>query len=85
MMDEADRTDGAEAMPEAAGTDTSSPHAELRNTATPLATGMTRQELYLACPNDRPYHVGIAVQRHLRAGRIQERDGKLYATSPAAE
>ena len=49
-----------------------------------LATGKTRQELYLACPNDRPNHVGIAVQRHLRAGRIQERDGKLYATSPAA-
>ena len=48
-----------------------------------LATGRTRQELYQACPNDRPNHVGIAVQRHLRAGRIQERDGKLYATSPA--
>jgi len=48
-----------------------------------LATGRTRQELYLACRNDRPNHVGIAVQRHLRAGRIQERDGKLYATSPA--
>jgi len=48
-----------------------------------LATGRTQQELYLACPNDRPNHVGIAVQRHLRAGRIQERDGKLYATSPA--
>jgi hypothetical protein len=48
-----------------------------------LATGKTRQELYLACPNDRPNHVGIAVQRHLRAGRIQERDGKLYAISPA--
>ena len=48
-----------------------------------LATGKTRQELYLACPNDRPNHVGIAVQRHLRAGRIQERDGKLYATSHA--
>jgi hypothetical protein len=45
-----------------------------------LATGKTRQELYLACPSDRPNHVGIAVQRHLRAGRIQERDGKLYAT-----
>jgi len=45
-----------------------------------LTTGRTRQELYLACPNDRPNHVGIAVQRHLRAGRIQERDGKLYAT-----
>jgi hypothetical protein len=50
-----------------------------------LATGRTRQELYLACPNDRPNHVGIAVQRHLRAGRIQERDGKLYATSSAAQ
>jgi hypothetical protein len=48
-----------------------------------LVTGRTRQELYRACPNDRPNHVGIAVQRHLRAGRIQERDGKLYATSPA--
>jgi hypothetical protein len=23
------------------------------------------------------------VHRHLRAGRIQERDGKLYAASPA--
>jgi hypothetical protein len=45
-----------------------------------LATGRTRQELYLACPNDRPNHIGMAVQRHLRAGRIQERDGKLYAT-----
>jgi hypothetical protein len=44
-----------------------------------LATGRTRQELYLACPNDRPNHIGIAVQRHLRAGRIQERDGKVYA------
>ena len=48
-----------------------------------LATGKTRQELYLACPNDRPNHIGVVVQRHLRAGRIQERDGKLYATSPA--
>jgi hypothetical protein len=50
-----------------------------------LATGKTRQELYLACPNDRPNHIGIAVQRHLRAGRIQERGGKLYATSPVAQ
>src|SRR5712691_5699869 len=38
-----------------------------------LATGKTRQELYVACPTDRPNHVGIAVQRHIRAGRIQER------------
>jgi hypothetical protein len=50
-----------------------------------LATGKTRQELYTACPNDRPNHVGIAVQRHIRAGRIEERDGKLYATSSATE
>ena len=50
-----------------------------------LATGKTRQELYTACPNDRPNHVGIAVQRHIRAGRIEERDGKLYGTSPATE
>ena len=50
-----------------------------------LATGKTRQELYTACPNDRLNHVGMAVQRHIRAGRIQERDGKLYATSTATE
>ena len=50
-----------------------------------LATGKTRQELYSACPSDRPNHVGMAVQRHIRAGRIQERDGKLYAISPATD
>src|SRR6266446_6367222 len=33
-----------------------------------LATGKTRQELYAACPSDRPNHVGIAVQRHIRVG-----------------
>lgn len=67
----------------AAGRDISAPSLGERILA--LATGRTRQELYLACPNDRPNHVGIAVQRHIRAGRIQERDGKLYATSPAAQ
>jgi hypothetical protein len=50
-----------------------------------LTTGKTRQELYAACPGDRPNHVGMAVQRHIRAGRIQERGGKLYAISTAAE
>ena len=50
-----------------------------------LATGKTRQKLYAACPSDCPNHVGMVVQRHIRAGRIQERDGKLYATSPATE
>jgi hypothetical protein len=39
----------------------------------------------VACPTDRPNHIGIAVQRHIRAGRIQERDGKLYTTSPSTE
>ena len=67
---------------EAAGRDISAPSLGERILA--LATGRTRQELYLACPNDRPNHVGIAVQRHIRAGRIEERDGKFYATSPAA-
>ena len=67
----------------AAGRDISAPSLGERVLA--LATGRTRQELYLACPNDRPNHVGIAVQRHIRAGRIQERDGKLYARSPAAQ
>jgi hypothetical protein len=50
-----------------------------------LATGKTRRELYAACPGDRPNHVGIAVQRHIRTGRIQEREGELYAISTAAE
>jgi hypothetical protein len=27
----------------------------------------------------RPNHVGAAIARHKRAGRIEERDGKLYA------
>ena len=50
-----------------------------------LVTGKTRQELYAACPSDRPNNVGMVVQRLIRAGRIQERGGKLYATSPATE
>ena len=50
-----------------------------------LATGKTRQELYLACPNDRPNHIGMAVQRHIRAGRIQERDGNGSTTAYAVQ
>ena len=49
-----------------------------------LANGRTRRELYSACPNDRPNHVAIVVQRHIRAGRIEDRDGKLYAKPTAA-
>ena len=70
------------AMRKSAGREPNAPSLGERVLA--LATGRTRRELYLACPNDRPNHIGIAVQRHIRAGRIQERDGKLHATSPAA-
>ena len=73
----------AKAPPKSAGREPGAPSLSERVLA--LATGKTQRELYLACPNDRPNHIGAAVQRHIRAGRIQERDGKLYATSPAME
>ena len=45
-----------------------------------LATGKTQQEIAAACKGARPNHVGAAIARHKRAGRIENRDGKLYAT-----
>jgi len=45
-----------------------------------LATGKTQQEIAAACKGARPNHVGVAIARHKRAGRIEEREGKLYAT-----
>ena len=45
-----------------------------------LATGKTQQELAAACRGARPNHIGAAIARHKRAGRIEERDGRLYAT-----
>src|SRR5215813_14214799 len=45
-----------------------------------LANGKTQQEIAAACRGARPNHVGMALARHKRAGRIEERDGKLYAT-----
>ena len=45
-----------------------------------LATGKTQQEIAAACKGVRPNHIGIAIARHKRAGRIEERDGKLYTT-----
>jgi len=45
-----------------------------------LATGKTQQEITTACKGARPNHVGAAISRHKRAGHIEERDGKLYAT-----
>jgi hypothetical protein len=48
-----------------------------------LATGKTQQEIAAACKGARPNHVGSAIARHRRAGRIEERDGKLFATRSA--
>ena len=48
-----------------------------------LATGKTQQEIAAACKGARPNHVGVAIARHKRAGRIEERDGRLYATRSA--
>src|SRR6266851_9766130 len=45
-----------------------------------LAIGKTQQEITAACNGARPNHVGAAIARHKRAGRIEERDGKFYAT-----
>ena len=45
-----------------------------------LANGTTQQEITAACQGARPNHVGAALARHKRAGRIEEREGKLYAT-----
>jgi hypothetical protein len=45
-----------------------------------LATGKTQREIAAACKGARPNHVGAAISRHKKAGRIEERDGKLYAT-----
>ena len=48
-----------------------------------LATGKTQQQITAACKGARPNHVGAAIARQKRAGRIEERDGKLYATQSA--
>ena len=45
-----------------------------------LAIGKTQQEIAAACKGARPNHVGAAISRYKRVGRIEERDGKLYAT-----
>jgi hypothetical protein len=45
-----------------------------------LATGKTPQEIAAACKGVRPNHVGAAIARHKRAGRIEEREGRLYGT-----
>src|SRR5689334_179562 len=49
-----------------------------------LATGKTQQEIAAGCKGVRPNHIGVAIARHKRAGRIEERDGRLYATPPTS-
>ena len=58
--------------------------ASLNDQVLALATGKTQQEIATACKGVRPNHVGAAISRHKRAGRILEREGKLYATQSAA-
>ena len=64
-----------------AGGKRSSP--SLKDQVLALATGKTQQEIATACKGARPNHVGAAIARHKRAGRIEEHDGKLYARSSA--
>jgi hypothetical protein len=66
-------------------TTTAKPAADKRSSPTlgdqvlALANGKTQQEITAACKRARPNHVGVVIARHKRAGRIEERDGKLYA------
>ena len=48
-----------------------------------LATGKTQQEITAGCKGARPNHVGATIARHKRAGRIEEREGLLYAIQSA--
>ena len=57
--------------------------ASLSDHVLALATGKTQQEIAAACRGARLNHVGAAIARHKRAGRVEERDGKLYATQSA--
>jgi len=45
--------------------------------------GKTPKEIAAACKGARPNHVGVVIARHKRAGRIEERDVKRYATQSA--
>ena len=65
------------ATAKSAGDSRSSP--SLNDQVLALATGKTQQEITAACKGARPNHVGAAIARHKRAGRIEERDEKLYA------
>jgi hypothetical protein len=69
------------ATPKQAGSNHTS--ATLGDQVLALATGRTQQEIAAACKGSRANHVGVVISRHKRAGRIEERDGRLYATQSA--
>ena len=71
-------TQAAAPARQSAGVRRSSP--SLNDQVLALAIGNTQQQITAACNGARPNHVGAAIARHKRAGRIEERDGKLYAT-----
>jgi hypothetical protein len=82
----------AQARPRArVRTATAKPAGDKRSSSTlgdqvlALANGKTQQEIAAACKGARPNHVGMALARHKRAGRIEERDGKLYATQSTVQ
>ena len=69
------------ATTKSAGRKRSSP--SLNDQVLALADGKTQPEIAAACKGARPNHVGAAIARHKRAGRIEEHDGKLFARSSA--
>ena len=71
---------GARALRPRSQPSTSAASPSLSDQVLALASGKTQQEIAAACKGARPNHVGAAISRHKRAGRIEERDGKLYAT-----
>jgi hypothetical protein len=76
------KTDGVRtATARATGGKRSSPN--LSDQVLALATGKTQREITAICKGARPNHIGAAIARHKRAGRIEERDGKLYAAQSA--
>jgi hypothetical protein len=71
------------ATPARSGTGGKRSSPSLNDQVLALATGRTQQEIAAACKGARPNHVGAAIARQRRAGRIEERDGNLYARALA--
>jgi hypothetical protein len=80
---------GAPAVSRGRRTTTAKPAGGKRTSSTlgeqvlALANGKTQQEITAACKGTRPNHVGLVIARYKRAGRLEQREGKLYATHSA--